>query len=231
MTAERVSSGADASPRARRVRLGYLGPAIVLLGIAAAGVAIWYMQTQRPVPGEVIDTFAIDAQRSLVVRREASSDRSFVELRERDAVKWRALVPPYAGAPGRRAIAWSEKAVTVRVSRNGRAEVFAFAMDNASKLGAFRLAAQHEPIATHPQGPITLTDHARAYELVGGEGWNQLVAIDLVRGGAVWEVDLGATPITAGGLEGGRLWLTQGATRRAFDAATGREIPDARSLN
>jgi hypothetical protein len=230
MTAERVGGG-EVSPRARRVRLGYLGPAIVIVGAVVAGIAIWYMQTQRPVPGAVIDTFAIDSQRSLVVRREASSDRAFVELREGDAVKWRALVPPYAGAPGRPAIAWSEKAVTVRVSRNGRAEVFAFAMDNASKLGAFRLAADRGPIATHPQGPITLTDHVRAYEIVGGDGWHQLVAIDLVRGGGLWHVDLGAEPITAGGVDGGRVWVRQGAGQRAFDAATGRELPDSKQAN
>jgi hypothetical protein len=160
----------------------------------------------------------------LVVRHEAASERSFIELREGDTVKWRALVPPYAGAKGRPAIAWSDKAVTVRVSRNGRAEVFAFAMDTAHKLGAFRLAPEREPIETHATGPITLTDHVRGYELVGGTGWNQLIAIDLVRGGGVWKVDLGAEPITDAGIDDGRLWLVQGSTRRVLDATTGTEL-------
>lgn len=208
---------------AREVRLGYLGPALVLIGIAAAGVAIWYMQTQRPVPGEIIETFAIDDKRSLTVREEATSDRAFVELRDGDEVKWRALVPPYAGTKGRPAIAWSDKAVTVRVSRDGRAEVFAFSMTDAQRLGLLRLAHEHEPIETHTRGPITLTDHVRSYEIVGGADWNQLVAVDLVEGGGVWKVELGKGAITDGGVEAGRVWLVHDGKRRVFEAATGRE--------
>ena len=48
-------------------------------------------------------------------------------------------------------------AVTVRVERDGRAEVFAFAIAaTPTKLGAFRLAPEHEPITTAAAG----TDHA-----------------------------------------------------------------------
>ncbi len=216
---------------ARKTRLGWLGPAIVIVGAAVAGLAIWFMQTARPVPGEVIDTIAIDARRSIVVRKEAKSDRSFIEVRDGNTVKWQALIPPYAGAKGRPAIAWSDAAVTVRVSRDGRAEVFAFAMNNAHKLGAFRLATEHEPITMHPTGPITLTDHVRAYEVVGGADWHQLIAVDIVWGGGVWKVELGKDPITTGGVEPGRVWLEQAGRRRAFDAETGRETPDTRPLN
>lgn len=212
---------------AKRVRLGYLGPAIVLVGVIAAGVAVWFMSTQRPVPGEVIDTFQVDATRTLVVRKEASSDRCFVELHEGNATKWSALIPPYAGSKGRPAIAWSNAAVTVRVARDGRAEVFAFAMNNAHKLGAFRLAADREPIEVHAEGPITLTDHVRAYEIVRGDGWGQLVAVDLVRGGGVWKVDLGPGVIRAGGVSPGGVWLQQGPSRRVFDPATGAEKSDS----
>ena len=216
---------------ARKTRLGWLGPAIVIVGAAVAGLAIWFMQTARPVAGEIIDTIAIDARRSIVVRKEASSNRSFIEVRDGSEVKWQALIPPYAGAKGRPAVAWSDAAVTVRVSRDGRAEVFAFAMNNAHKLGAFRIATEHEPITTHPTGPITLTDHVRAYELVGGADWHQLVAVDIVRGGGVWKVELGKDPITAGGVEPGRVWVEQAGRRRAFDAETGRETPDNKPLN
>lgn len=216
---------------ARRTRLGWLGPIIVLVGAAVAGVAIWFMQTQRPVPGEVIDAFAIDARRTIVVRKEASSDRSFVELRDGDEVKWQALVPRYAGRKGRPAVAWSDQAVTVRVERHGKAEVFAFALNNAHKLGAFKLAEEHQPITMHETGPITLTDHERSYELVSGLGWAQLIAVDLRRGGGLWKVELGDRPIDAGGVERGQVWIQQGSSRRAFDAATGREVADAKPLN
>lgn len=219
----------SASPR--KTRLGWLGPAIVLVGAAVAGVAIWFMQSVRPVAGEVIDTVQMDARRTLVLRKETKSDRSFIELRDGDTVKWQALIPHYAGSKGRPAVAWSEKAVTVRVERDRRAEVFAFAMQNASKLGAYRLAVEHEPITMHAEGPITLTDHERAFELVGGPGWHQLVAVDIMKGGGIWKVDLGKAPITAGGVETGRVWIEQDGKRRMFDAATGNETPDNKPLN
>jgi hypothetical protein len=214
-----------------RIRLGYLGPAIVLVGAAVAGLAIWFMQSVRPVAGAEIDRIAIDARRSFVLRNEATTDRSFIELRDGDQVKWQALIPHYAGAPGRPAVAWSEKAVTVRVERNGRAEVFAFAMENAAKLGAFRLAHEREPITMHAEGPITLTDNVRSYEIVGGVDWHQLIAVDILHGGGVWKVDLGRAPITAGGVRGTEVWLEQAAKRRVFDSASGRETPAIKTLN
>lgn len=215
---------------ARRTRLGWLGPVIVLIGAAVAGLAIWFMQAVKPRAGDVIDRIAIGPSRAIVVRKEATSERSMIEVVEGSELKWQALIPHYAGAPGRPAVAWSEKAVTVRVERDGRAEVFAFAMDNAHKLGAFRLAPDHEPIATQPQGPITLTDHVRAYEIVGGADWHQLVAVDLVHGGGVWKVDLGREAVTDGGVDPGAVWLVQGGHRRTFDATTGRELSETKAL-
>jgi len=212
-------------------RLGFLGPAIVIVGAVVAGLAIWFLQTVRPEAGAVIDTIAIDAHHSLVLRKETKSNRSMIELREGTEVKWQALIPHYAGAPGRPAVAWSDKAVTVRVERDGRAEVFAFAMQNSQKLGTFRLAIEHEPITTHAEGPITMTDHARSYELVGGPDWHQLVAVDILHGGGVWKADLGTAPITAGGVEGGKVWVQQGPRLRTFDALTGLETFENKPLN
>lgn len=213
-------------------RLGLLGPIIVLVGAAVAGVATWYMVTARPKPGAVIDTFTIDSQSKIVVRGEDGGKRSFLELHEKGTLKWQALIPPYAGAPGRPAVAWNDRAVTVRVDRDGgRAEVFAFARNNASKLGALRLAQAHEPIHIHPQGPITLTDHVRSYELVGGADWYELIAIDLATGEGAWKVDLGKTPITAGGVENGRVWIEQAGTRRWFDVRTGSEQSVTKQVN
>ncbi len=208
---------------AKKKWLGYVGPAIVIVGIAVSALAIWYMRSAQPVAGAEFDRIPIDDTHAFVFRFDAKDPRrSFLELRERDQVKWQALIPHYAGAHGRPAIAWSDNIVTVRVERDGRAEVFAFTLTTAAKVGALRLAPEHEPITTQAQGPITLTDHVRSYELAGGAGWNQLVAIGLDTGKGVWKVDLGPEPVTDGGVSGSELWLVQGGKRLTFDAATGR---------
>src|SRR5262245_29236914 len=113
-----------------RSHLGWLGPAIVLIGAAVAGLGVWYIVRAKPKPGPVIDTIAIDGGK-LVVRAEDGGERSFLELRAGEELKWQALIPHYVGAPGRPGIAWSANAVTVRVERHGRAEVFAFSLSNA----------------------------------------------------------------------------------------------------
>jgi len=120
-------------------------------------------------------------------------------------------------------VAWGPVAVTVRVERDGHAEVFAFAMRDAEKIGGYRVAAEHEPITTQPQGPITLTDHIRAYEIAGGTDWNQIAAIDLATGKGVWKRELGPGAITDGGVDGGAVWLVQNGKRKLLDAATGAD--------
>jgi hypothetical protein len=217
----------------RKVRLGFLGPAIALVGAAVAGLAIWFMATQRPVPGDVIDTVKIDPHHAVVLRKEAKSDRSFIELHEGSELKWQALIPHYAGTPGRPGVAWSDRAITVRVERDGRAEVFAFARATAHKLGTLRLAPEKEPIAMHAGGPISLSDHGppRSFEIAGGAGWHQVFAIDLSNGSGLWKADLGAASIEDAGIDGSLLWISQGGRRRTFDAATGRETPANKPLN
>jgi len=204
-----------------RSRLGWLGPVIVAVGAAVAAVGVWYMVHARPAAGAVIDPIAIDDHHALVVRAEAGGERAFVELRDGDVVTWQALVPHYAGHPGAPGIAWSPTAVSVRVVRDGHAELFALAMHDASKLGGMRLAPQHGPIADDPASPVTLTDHVRSYEVVSGPDWHQLVAIDLRSGRALWSRELGAAPVRAGGVTQDRVWLDQGAGRETFQVLTG----------
>jgi hypothetical protein len=206
-----------------RPRLGWLGPAIVALGAAVAAVGVWYMVHARPVAGEVIDSIAIDDRRALLVRGEAGGERSFVELRDGNAVVWQALVPRYGGRPGAPGIAWSPTAVSVRVVRNGRAELFALAMGDAHKLGGIQLAPRHGPIAANPTGPVTLTDHVRSYEVVSGPDWHQLVAIDLASGQALWARELGPASVRSGGVADGQVWIDQGAGPHGFAALTGAD--------
>jgi hypothetical protein len=200
----------------------------VLVGAAVAGVGVWYMVHARPAAGAVVDTIAIDDHRALVVRAEAGGDRAFVELRDGGEVKWQALVPHYGGRPGAPGIAWSPTAVSVRVVRDGHAELFALAMHDASKLGGMRLAPGHGPILDDPAAPVTLTDHVRSYEVVSGPDWHQLVAIDLTSGRALWARELGPARVRAGGVVGGRVWIDQGAGPHGFATISGedRSAPD-----
>ena len=208
-----------------RTRLGWLGPAIVLVGAAVAVVGIVYMVRAKPVAGAQIDSIKIDDRSHFVIRDESGGDRAFLELWDGDVLRWQALIPHYAGSPGRRGIAWSKTAVTIRVERGGRAEVFALSMHDSAKLRGFRLAPEHEPIHYGGLAPLTITDHQRSYELVGGSDWNQLVAVDLTTGVALWKAELGAHSVIDARVEGGIVIVDQLVQRQAFDAATGRVVP------
>lgn len=199
----------------------------MLVGVAVAAVGVWYMIHARPVAGSVIDEVDLGGGASLVVRAEAKSDRAFVELREGDTVRWQALVPPYGGRRGATGLAWSPTSVTVRVVRNQRAEIFALAMRDGSKLGGFTLAPNHGPITAQPAGPVSITDHAhdRSYELVGGADWHQLVAIDLKTGEGLWRQELGPAPVEAGEVRGDAVWVRAGGAERAFAARDGTPMP------
>src|SRR5688572_1809382 len=105
---------------ARKSRLGWLGPAIVLAGLAIGGLGVWFMIKNRPHEGPVIDQFDIGKGQEIVVRSEEGGDRNFIELREKGEVKWQAMVPTYAGDKNRRGIAVSDLAVSVRVVRGGK---------------------------------------------------------------------------------------------------------------
>jgi hypothetical protein len=207
---------------------------LVIGGAVVAAIGVAYWMRARPVVGELIASYAAPEAGDdafLVIRGERGGDRAFIELHRRapgsdDAVIWQALVPRYAGDAHRRALAWSHDALTIRIERGNSAEVFALAMHDGTKLGGFRLAVEHEPIQVEPVGPITLTDHVRSYEIVGGTGWHQLIAVDLGTGNGLWKVDLGAAPVLDGGVEDGRVWVSQayqGGQRRAFDGASGHE--------
>ncbi|HEU0029839.1 MAG TPA: hypothetical protein VFQ53_04340 [Kofleriaceae bacterium] len=208
----------------RRRRLGWLGPAIVGLGVVVSIVGLWVMLASRPKAGAVIDTIQADPDTQFVVRAEDGGDRNFVELVHKGEVMWQALVPPYAGRPGAPGIAWGQTAVTVRVIRDGRAEIFALARTDASKLGGFKLAPGQGKVVKQTTGPVTLTDHVRSYEFVAGPGWNHVVAIDLMTGEPVWKQELGATPIRDASLANDVLWIDQGGSRRGLRALDGSAV-------
>lgn len=204
-----------------KTRLGWLGPVIVLVGVVVAGIATWLAIASRPEAGGVVDTIRIGGERALVVRVEVGGDRNFVELRDGERVVWQALVPPYAGRAGAPGIAWNDVAVSVRVIRNGRAEIFGLAMPNGTKLGGMKLAPDHGPVTKQASGPVTLTDHVRSYEIVAGSGWHMLAAIDLASGEPRWKQELGASLIEAGGVQSDVVWIRQDGQTRRFRASDG----------
>jgi hypothetical protein len=209
-------------------RLGWLGPAIIVAGAAVAAVGVWWMIHARPSPGAVLDVIPIDDDAAFVVRAQQGSDRAFVELRGRDgALRWQALVPPYAGRPGAPGLAWNPRQVTVRVIRDGRPEIFALAIHDATKIGGIRLAPDRPPSPTGYtlDAAVTLGDGERGFELIGDASWHELVAIKLAGGVGLWRVDLGAEPIDRAGLSAGAVWVAHGATVRAFAAETGTPVP------
>lgn len=211
------------------MRMRWLGPTILAIGLAGGGAGIWYVVHARPHAGDVIDTFQVDPDSQLVVRAEAGGDRSFLELDRKGSQVWQALIPHYAGEKGRPAIAWNDIAITVRVERSGKAEVFALGMKDAAKLGGFRLEEAHEPIATQKKGPITVTDHIRSYEIVGGDNkWHALVAVELRTGKALWRADLGHWDVQDAGVQMPYVWVIQAGQKRYYNALNGNED---RSLN
>ncbi len=209
-------------------RLGWIGVAIVTFGAAVAGLGAWYVVHARPQAGDVIDEMAMDGASRVVIRGEANGgERAFVEIWDGDTLRWQALVPHYVGSPQRHGIAYSSTAITIRVERGGRAEVFALSARTSSKLGGFRLAVAHEPIVTPASGPITVFDKARSYEFVGGSDWHEVVAIDLTSGKALWKFDLGPAAVTKARVVGGVLQIEQvGGVRRALSGDRGQVVAD-----
>ncbi len=213
-------------PTPPRRRLGWIGIAIVALGVVVAAVGVWAIIHGRPKVGAVIDTINVDDHEKLVIHREADGgERYFVDNVIDGRLMWQAMIPPYGGRPGVPGIAWSQHTVSVRVIRDHRAEIFALSRDNSAKLGGFKLAPGRGPVVKQTVGPVTISDHVKSYELVEGKGWHQLVAFDLATGKGVWLQDLPSDPITDAGLRDGMIWIEQGGVRRSFDVTDGSERP------
>jgi hypothetical protein len=217
-----------------RRRLGWLGPALLALGVAAAGVGIWYIRAAAPLAGAVIDTFDIGSGGKIVINAEAGSgDRAFVSVYDGDALRWQELIPHYAGRAGRPAVSWSTRGhvMSVRVERDHREELWALGLPDGEKGGALFLAPEHEPIAAQlavelpaeKDVPLSVHDDTRSFELVSGPGWHQLVGIDLPTGKALWKLELGPEPITRLGVADGRVDVDQGAARRQIDVRDGHD--------
>jgi hypothetical protein len=164
----------------------------VILGLVVGGVGVWFLRAARPAAGALIDRIHDARDRyTIEIVHEASSDRAFLRWRD-DAsdAHWEALIPPYAGAAGRPAVATSATAVSVRIVRD-RPELWVFATGTngeVTKLGAIGLEG-YAPGGWDRAGRSTVVtggDGVRGFEVVDGKTGTAVVAIDLGRGSVLW---------------------------------------------
>ena len=82
-----------------RGRSGTIIVALVMaLGLGVGGVGAWWVVHARPRPGDFIDVLATN-EGAIVVRHEQSSDHAFLEVYDGSRLRWRGMVPRYAGHP------------------------------------------------------------------------------------------------------------------------------------
>jgi hypothetical protein len=219
---------AEVQPRARRKpRLGWLGPALLAVGIAAGSVGAYVLATSRPTPGAVVDVIAIDAEFAILIRGEhGGGTRNFLQLvHVRRGTEWTAMIPRYAGAPGRPAVGWAANAISVRIERAGGPELWSFSTIDASKLGQPSLTEYALGTPVHGASKVTTaTDGTRSFEVIDGAEGTRLVAFDLSRGAHLWTRDLDRRPIQAIEVHAGGMKVTTPDGETAWiDARTGAD--------
>ncbi len=188
---------------------------VLVLGFGVGGLASWFMLGARPVPGAFVDAVATP-DGALAIRREKSSDRGFVELwRERDHRlyrTWSGLIPHYAGHPGMMAAAATRAVATVRVTRGGRPQVFAFDLVHGAKIDSFDLDPSLPPSPaawTLPTVGTTGADDHAVEAVATADGGAALIAVDLAHRATLWRRTVPWPPT--------RVWIAGNAVGAADD--------------
>lgn len=213
----------------RRASGRWLAPTVLALGVAIGGLGVWFMLHARPTEDDYYEVFALDDHTAVALRHERGSARSFLELVELGrGVRWQALIPPYAGRPGAIAIAASPTAITVRVKRDGKDELWALSTEDSEKLGQVQLLPGAPRAGAKPPAVITVSDLQQSFELVGDDAHATAVtAIHLADGVAQWHVDVGDA-VQAAWLDPRALWVrTANGQVRGLSRDTGAPIADA----
>ncbi|MBP8807264.1 MAG: hypothetical protein KBG48_30555 [Kofleriaceae bacterium] len=204
-------------------RSGRLVVAIALaLAFGLGGLGSWWLVRSRPTPGAFVDAIATPDGGAVLLRRERG-DRYFLEVHGPDRLRWRALVPRYAGAVGTPAIAATTSVVTVRIVRDGRPQLFAFDTARGSKLASFELledAVSDRAGYTAAGRSTTFAGGWSAEVLARPDGTARLIAVELDAQRLAWKVEVAAWP-DAVWLADGQLVARTGATLAAWTLADG----------
>lgn len=210
-----------------RGRSGTIIVALVLaLGLGVGGIGAWWVVHARPRPGEFIDVLATN-EGAVVVRREQSSDRAFLEVYDGSRLRWRGMVPRYAGKPGAIAVAASRRSVTVRVVRGGHPHLFAFDAASGSKVDSFDLAptAPTDKDAYTLPTVATVSDGTRGAEILAAPGGGtEVIGVALDERRLAWKKTLAGTATDAW-ITGDTLVVQAGTTRHALKLVDGAETP------
>ena len=206
-----------------RGRSGTIIIALVMaLGLGLGGLGAWWGVHARPRPGDFIDVLATP-EGAVVVRREKSSDNAFLEVYDGPTLRWRGMVPTYAGRPGALAVAASKRSVTVRVVRGGIPLIFAFDAATGSKVDSFALVPDAPPDKDAYTLPTvaTISDGVRGAELLAAPGGGTLIigtALDERR--LAWKKTIAGTASDAW-ITGDLLVVQAGDARHAFQLTDG----------
>ncbi|MBK9034596.1 MAG: hypothetical protein IPL61_25565 [Myxococcales bacterium] len=207
-------------------RSGRLVVAVVLvIGVGLGALGSWWLVRSRPVPGPFIDAIALPDGGAVVIRHEQGTSRDFVEVHGRDHLRWRALIPPYAGSIGTVAVAATNKVVTVRVLRDGHAHVFAFDIVHGSKIASFDLTelAPADPRGYTVPGLATVSAGAWAVEIVAQpEGGVRLFTMELDEHRLAWKVELPTVPSAVWFGDGGQVRARLGDEVVAWNLTDGK---------
>ena len=194
------------------------------LGVGIAVAAMVFMAEAQPKAGAVVMTVALPGEATLLVRREVDGDRNFVEYRDA-AYTWQGLIPPYAGLDGGTAVAANDKAIMVRVLRNGNEQIFSFARPHDSRLGTISLGPSTAAMraAAKQLGGRVWTFGDTAYHLVpSGADGVAISAFNLQTGKAFWKTDLAPALLARPpGADARGLVLHDGGREVILAAATG----------
>ncbi len=207
----------------------WLAPTLLAIGLAVGGLGVWVMVSSRVHAGAYFEVLATDGPYAVALRHHDDSPRAFLELIEiGHGVRWQAMVPPYAGTPTAPGLAASPTAITVRIRRDGRDELWAMSTRDAEKLGQPGLVPGAPAPGVQPPAVVTVADSVQSFEFAGAvDHETSVVGIELAVGAPKWRIELGKVSVRGAWLDAKTLWIDTGAAPLGIDRATGKAVAGA----